>query len=72
MKKPGEWSQCRCGEGHQETEETIKAGKCLGCILHDEERDRNWARSCADFGCPFCLSLECTGNCSAKGQHAND
>lgn len=62
-KQIGDWNQCRCSAGYQETSETLEKGKCQDCIFHDEKRDRDWKRSCLEFGCPFCSKFDCIGNC---------
>lgn len=65
-RRVGDWNQCSCGDGYQETAKTLAAGKCASCIGDAEDRERSWIRSCADYGCPFCMSLGCAGGCVAS------
>ena len=62
----GEWNQCRCGDGYQETEVTAVRGMCEPCIDYEEARERKWDNDCAVYGCPFCLNPDCSGDCGAR------
>ena len=59
MKNVGDWNQCRCGQGYQETEETIKEGYCEDCFAYFQKRDYQFREDCALYGCPSCGSINC-------------
>ena len=59
MKKVGDWNQCRCGQGYQETERSIKEGYCEDCLAYFDDRDRKFREDCAFYGCPSCGSTSC-------------